>query len=806
MSTVKISQLPIFSTINANTANTLFVGVDVPTDTTFQMTATTLAQGLYSNNPLKVGVNPIQLANTVAQFSNSDPAYVQVNMQNFNANGSADYVTTADIGTNSNNYVDLGINNSQFNGDGQYSSMKPLDGYLYVHGSTDTSSDGNLIIGTSSTGANVYFVAGNTTAQNIIMTLTKSGLVLNTQSSLTFSDGTVQSSAVSNVYVQSAFNQANTANTLGQNVLVYASAAYNQANLTAGGLIASNANVGLLQSYSNQANANIALLQSYSNQANANIVLLFAISSFQNTVDSIQTSNIAAAFNQANVANSIANTAVQNTATIGVNNLNVNGLFVNRGVGSQSPTGGGLLQIQNEPGSSELSGSRLGGVFFGGNTSIAVQNRASVEAFAAQNWNLSSQGTKLAFYTTANGDTNRSLALTIDQDRSVSLTGNLIANSVGQGIFVDKFTSNSATFTQNLVVLGNLNANTLLGNIFFSNVTTTTTQSNSILWTTQSGFVTQQTAQLWYYGNTQSLILDTDIAGDRLSISKVLFFRGFNSTGATIPANSFVRLVSGVTSNQIPYLALADATSSANATVAGFVKNAIANGAFGFAYSQGIVEDLNSTGLGQNGDILFLSTTPGLASNVAPLSGNSNTVVQLGRVILSDATQGKLFIQNQLRQAYGRTNGSVLYAYANNIVSSNSLSINDSTGIVTANTIVANTVIQYNAAVNNNTATQLSSKSTTVTSNGRTGQITTSGAALNKGVAVQFTVNNSYIVSNKDVVILNIASGASVGYGISVNNITPGSFQVNLHNSDSTPSGSNASDTLVINYAIIRVN
>jgi hypothetical protein len=128
------------------------------------------------------------------------------------------------------------------------------------------------------------------------------------------------------------------------------------------------------------------------------------------------------------------------------------------------------------------------------------------------------------------------------------------------------------------------------------------------------------------------------------------------------------------------------------------------------------------------------------------------------------------------------------------------------TGNLTANTVVVANVFQYNANVNNATVTQSSSKSTAVTANGRTGQITTSNAALNKGVAVQFTVNNSYIVSAKDVVIVNIASGTSVGYNISVNSVTPGSFVVNLHNSDSTGSGSNASDTLVINFAIIRVS
>ena len=115
--------------------------------------------------------------------------------------------------------------------------------------------------------------------------------------------------------------------------------------------------------------------------------------------------------------------------------------------------------------------------------------------------------------------------------------------------------------------------------------------------------------------------------------------------------------------------------------------------------------------------------------------------------------------------------------------------------------------IRYDQTQNNATVTQLTSKATAVTANGRTGQITTNNATLNKGAAVQFTVNNSYITSAKDMVIVNIASGATVGYDISVNSINAaGSFIINLHNSDSTGSGANAADTLVINFAVIKVN
>ena len=647
MSSVKISGLPTSSNLNSNPAQSIFPTTDLVTGQTTRLDAKSLGKTLYANNSLTVGTGGVLLPNLVAQFTGISSGYTQVNEQNINNQGTADYIVTADVGDDLNYYIDMGITNSQYSNTNSFNSLgtaiEPLSGYLYVTGNTVSNSSGNLVIGTVNPGTETRIFAGGVNDNNVVI-------------KIKYNDVKFRQNTIVNI-----------ASTLLVNTITF----YDNTSLT---------------SFSAAANAT------------ANIAYITSVNLAQNTA--IQLAN-----NTANLAYALANTAVQNTAIVKLNAL--------------------------------------------------------------------------------------------------TLTGNLIANSAGQGIFVDTFTSNSATFSKNLVVLGNLTSNTLLGNIFFSNVTTTTTQSNSILWTTQAGSVPQQTAQLWYYSNTQSLILDTDIAGDRLSISKVLFFRGFNSTGATIPANSFVRLVSGVTSNQIPYIALADATSSANATVAGFVKNSIANGAYGFAYSQGIVEDFNSTGLGQNGDILFLSTTPGVASNVAP--SGANTVVQLGKIILSDATQGKIFVQNQLRQAYGRPNGQLLYAYANNIVGSNTVSVNDATGTLNVNTIIANTFV-YGSATANAMVTQLTSKSTAVTSNGMSGQITTSNAALAGQASITFTVNNSYVQHVNDVVIVNIQSEATSPnpYLVTVSKVAVGSFNITIYNTDSG-GGSSHSDAIILNYALLRV-
>jgi len=624
MSSVKISGLPTSSNLNSNPALSIFPTTDVGTGQTTRLDAKSLGKTLYANNNLTVGTGGVLLPNLVAQFTGISSGYTQVNEQNINNQGTADYIVTADVGDDLNYYIDMGITNSQYSNTNPFNSLgtaiEPLSGYLYVTGNTVSNSSGNLVIGTTNPGTEIRLFSGGVNDKDVVLKIKANDVK--------FRQNTI----------------VNIANTLLVNTITF----LDNTSLT---------------SFSAVANAT------------ANIAYITGVNLTQNT-------NIQAAFNQANLANSIANTAVQNTA---------------------------IVRLQ-----------------------------------------------------------------------ALTLTGNLIANSVGQGIFVDTFTSNNATFSKNMVVLGNLTANTLLGNIFFSNVVTTTSQSNSIIWFPQATTPTQQVGQLFYYSNTQSLILDTDVAGDRLSISKVLFFRGFNSTGSTIPANSFVRLVTGVTANQIPYIALADATSSANATVAGFVKNAIANSAYGFAYSQGIVEDLNSTGIGQNGDILFLSTTPGIASNVAP-TGTANTVVQLGKIILSDATQGKLFIQNQLRQAYGRPNGSVLYAYANNIVSSNTISINDSTGIFTAKDITANTLTTSNGIIN----TVRVGSSSPLTINFTTDTIVRANLSAN------FTVTPASFVAGKtiDVWLTNTSTGGpgahTITHGVSALNSTVGATTFTLTASQS---------------------
>jgi hypothetical protein len=192
MATVKIRDLPYITSLQSNTSNTVLVGVDVPGDFTGQMTLTTLANGLYSNNFLRVGNNEILLANAVGQFTGNANPYLQVSIHNNDALGSGDFVVTADNGTDTTHYVDLGIQGSQLT----QGALLPLDGYVISVGDTAATPGGNLLIGTLTPNRNVSVLLGGTENNNVAAEFIYNVGFKLTQKPLIFADGTSQNSAV----------------------------------------------------------------------------------------------------------------------------------------------------------------------------------------------------------------------------------------------------------------------------------------------------------------------------------------------------------------------------------------------------------------------------------------------------------------------------------------------------------------------------------------------------------------------------------------------------------------------------------
>ena len=157
------------------------MGVDITSGVTGKFTAHTLAQGLFSNEILNVGNNQTFLPNTIAQFVASGNSYIQTNLVNSNNGGTADAVITANTGTDTTYFVDLGFANKDFVPGSEYNSLGtaifPLDAYLYVQGD-DGELGGNLTIGTTTSNTEIKFVAGGYNSANIIAEIKHGGLYL----------------------------------------------------------------------------------------------------------------------------------------------------------------------------------------------------------------------------------------------------------------------------------------------------------------------------------------------------------------------------------------------------------------------------------------------------------------------------------------------------------------------------------------------------------------------------------------------------------------------------------------------------
>jgi hypothetical protein len=102
------------------------------------------------------------------------------------------------------------------------------------------------------------------------------------------------------------------------------------------------------------------------------------------------------------------------------------------------------------------------------------------------------------------------------------------------------------------------------------------------------------------------------------------------------------------------------------------------------------------------------------------------------------------------------------------------------------------------------TVTQATNKSTPVTINTITGNITTNNASLGSNQGVDFQVNCSAL-QGTDLVVANLISGYGSAtnfsnYTVTVGAVAAGNFRVTVYNN----SGGSLSDALVIRYAIIR--
>ena len=98
------------------------------------------------------------------------------------------------------------------------------------------------------------------------------------------------------------------------------------------------------------------------------------------------------------------------------------------------------------------------------------------------------------------------------------------------------------------------------------------------------------------------------------------------------------------------------------------------------------------------------------------------------------------------------------------------------------------------------TVTQATNKSTGVTLNTESGQITMNNAQLDAGVEVTFTVTNDKIAA-EDVVVVNHGSGGTAGsYLVQANSIAAGSFKITVAN----VSAGSLGEAIVVNFVALK--
>jgi len=350
-------------------------------------------------------------------------SYTQIVFQNHyqGANASADFVAVNNIGNDSNNYIDMGINSNVYNNT-DYWVTKANDGYLYING-------GNLVIGTQTPSKIINFFTGGTdNTQNYIRgTVSDSGLSMvgNVNANnfvgntLATTNGISAGGNITGVYLFGTAGISTSGNVVAQNVntgIVSATGNVIGGNIRTAGLISAVGNI-----YGNNLVTATTIIDggvSTSGNVTGNAIIAVTVSS---------TGNI-------NGANIIANLAVIGSTLSILGNINGGNLLTT-----------GLLSTTGNVGAGNIN--TAGRIVVTGNVD-AGNLRASGTVNAAT---VSTTGNITASYYFGNG----SQLTGLNAFQTVAANGvNLLANS----------TSGTLTLTpgNNFIITGNASTDTVL--------------------------------------------------------------------------------------------------------------------------------------------------------------------------------------------------------------------------------------------------------------------------------------------------------------------------------------------------------
>ena len=453
----------------------------------------------------------VDYPNADLQIDASVNSYSQVIHQNHNSGtlASTDFVAVNDIGDDSVNYIDMGINSSNYAND-DYSVGGPNDGYLYVNG-------GNLSLGTQNDNS-IVFHAGGTQSNNVIGTANAAGFYLDNVT-------------VTNLFATNLVG--NTTNITEGTQLYFTNARARTAISVAGNL--SYSNVTGVISYTTPANISYffndvpyaTVSQMAANVAGANAAIVTANSNMKLYVDnSISTvngnivtanNNVVAYVNSLNT-NMAANVAGANLAIVTANNAmkvyvdnqtytnvnvsnylsnyngnisttgNITGNYIfgniafttgiqtysNANVAAYLPIYSGNIGASNINASGNITGS-----YFFGNialaTGISTYGNANVAAYLPTDSTIIAINANVAGANAAIVTANNSMRVYVD-NKIFAVNSNLTTANANMKSYVDSLTYTNAnvaaylpTYTGN-VGAGNVNATgNITGAYFFGN-------------------------------------------------------------------------------------------------------------------------------------------------------------------------------------------------------------------------------------------------------------------------------------------------------------------------------------------------
>jgi hypothetical protein len=655
------------------------------------------------------------LPNLIAQFTGNTNSYVQVNVQNIDPLGSADYVVTADVGNDEVFYIDVGIHGSQ----AEEGLLYPLDGYLIVQGNTGQLG-GNLTIGTTSEtpGLKTRIVSGGYQSGNLVAEFSSEEIYFvpeirsntttrisghansayNQANTGTTNAATADQKAVSaGSYANSAFSVANTkfnssGGTITGDVLVEGKITANTAGGDEGGEIL----LGKAETNTTLSGAGVTIdvyqnrLRIFEQGGSARGVFIDLTSADTGVgtnllassggVDTTARSSAQAAYNQANTANTTAtsSSSYANSAYTQANTATTNASTADqRAVTSGSYANGAFAQANTANTNAVIAGSYANGAFVTANTAnlhsisaynqanTATTNSATADQRAVTSGVYANSAYAQANTATTNADTADQRAVTsgsyANSAFSTANTASVNATSAGSyanGAFAQANTAN--TLAQSAFDTANTKFNSTGGFITgFANVSSNISVGTYIDSAIGVEDPAYKEARLYYDSGSKSWAYFND-SSSYIHIGQDTVTRIWNNTGSTLPRANCVFISGTSSANGFPSVGLADASISANAEVIGFTTTDIAPGAYGFAQKTGRIQGLN-TSLFTEGAELFLSASePGKFTSSVPAS--PNFPLNVGYITKSDLTDGTLLIDIHLMEGTNKTTGSILFA------------------------------------------------------------------------------------------------------------------------------------------------